>query len=123
MVRRLNFTEVWRDRQNMRLVPIKIDDQFDLQALHRVHDRLIIRRTSVINQLRAFLLERGLVFAKSPAKLRERMPEIPENGEEELTPRMRIHAHLQEQRAATQIPLVLPAIGTHQPISCPLQGR
>jgi len=33
------------------------------------------RRTSVINQLRAFLLERGLVFAKSPAKLRERMPE------------------------------------------------
>ena len=53
MVRRLNFTGVWRDRQNMRLVPIKIDDQFDLQALHRVHDRLITRRTSVINQLRA----------------------------------------------------------------------
>jgi transposase len=43
----------------------------------------------VINQLRAFLLERGLVFAKSPAKLRERMPEILENAEEDLTPRMR----------------------------------
>jgi hypothetical protein len=41
------------------------------------------------NQLRAFLLERGLVFAKSPAKLRERMPEILENAEEDLTPRMR----------------------------------
>ena len=52
-------------------------------------DRLIARRTSVINQLRAFLLERGLVFAKSPAKLRERMPEILENVDEKLTPRMR----------------------------------
>jgi transposase len=77
------------DRQNMRFVPIKTDDQLDLQALHRVRDRLITRRTSVINQLRAFLLERGLVFAKRPAKLRERMPEILENAEEDLTPRMR----------------------------------
>jgi transposase len=77
------------DRQNMRFVPIKTDDQLDLQALHRVRDRLIARRTSVINQLRAFLLERGLVFPKSPAKLRERMPEILENAEENLTPRMR----------------------------------
>src|SRR6202035_4966472 len=47
------------DRHNMRFVPIKTDDQLDLQALHRVRDRLIARRTSVINQLRAFLLERG----------------------------------------------------------------
>ncbi len=77
------------DRQNMRFVPIKTDDQLDLQALHRVRDRLIARRTSVINQLRAFLLERGLVFAKSPAKLRERMPEILENADEDLTPSMR----------------------------------
>jgi transposase len=76
------------DRQNMRFVPIKTNDQLD-QALHRVRDRLITRRTSVINQLRAFLLERGLVFAKSPARLRERMPEILENAEEDLTPRMR----------------------------------
>ena len=73
----------------MRFVPIKTDDQLDLQALHRMRDRLITRRTSVINQLRGFLLERGLVFAKSPAKLRERMPEILENAEEGLTPRVR----------------------------------
>jgi transposase len=77
------------DRENMRFVPIKTDNQLDLQALHRVRDRLIARRTSAINQLRAFLLERGLVFAKSPATLRERMPEILENADEDLTPRMR----------------------------------
>src|SRR6202167_362840 len=75
------------ERQNMRFVPIKTDDQLDLQALHRVRDRLVSRRTAVINQLRAFLLERGLVFAQNPAKLRERMPEILENAEEDLTPR------------------------------------
>src|SRR3977135_603793 len=77
------------DRENMRFVPIKTDDQLDLQALHRVRDRLIARRTSVINQLRAFLLERGMTFAKTPAKLKLAMPEILENADANLTPRMR----------------------------------
>jgi type IV secretory pathway component VirB8 len=35
----------------MRFVPIKTDDQLDLQAIHRVRDRLITRRTAVINQI------------------------------------------------------------------------
>jgi transposase len=77
------------DRQNMRFVPIKTDDQLDLQAMHRVRDRLVARRTSVINQLRAFLLERGMVFAKTPAKLKLAMPEILENADANLTLRMR----------------------------------
>jgi transposase len=77
------------ERKNMRFVPIKTDDQLDLQAIHRVRDRLIARRTAVINQLRAFLLERGMVFAKTPAKLRMAMPEILENAENDLTPRMK----------------------------------
>ena len=62
------------DRHNMRFVPIKTDDQLDLQALHRVRDRLMIRRTSLINEIRAFLLERGMVFAKSPIRLRRPSP-------------------------------------------------
>ena len=48
------------ERKNMRFVPIKTDDQLDLQAIHRVRDRLVSRRTAVINQIRAFLLEQGL---------------------------------------------------------------
>jgi transposase len=76
-------------RQNMRIVPIKTDDQLDLQAIHRVRDRLIACRTAVINQLRAFLLERGMTFAKSPAKLKLAMPEILENADSNLTSRMR----------------------------------
>ena len=77
------------DRKNMRFVPIKTDDQLDLQAIHRVRDRLVARRTSVINQIRAFLLERGLVFEKKPAKLKTAMADILENAEADLTPLMR----------------------------------
>ena len=77
------------ERKNMRFVPIKTDDQLDLQAIHRVRDRLIARRTAVINQLRAFLLERGLVFARTPAKLKAAMADILENAESNLTSRMR----------------------------------
>jgi transposase len=77
------------ERKNMRFVPIKTDDQLDLQAIHRVRDRLISRRTAVINQLRAFLLERGMVFAKTPAKLRAAMADVLENADADLTPQMR----------------------------------
>jgi transposase len=73
----------------MRFVPIKTDDQLDLQALHRVRDRLMTRRTALINQIRAFLLERGIVFAKSPVRLKQELPEVLENVNENLTPRMR----------------------------------
>jgi transposase len=76
-------------RHNMRFVPIKTDDQLDLQALHRVRDRLVGRRTALINQIRGFLLERGLVFPKRPANLRSQMPLILEDGEANLTPRLR----------------------------------
>ena len=37
------------DWQNMRFVPIKTNDQLDLQTMHLVRDRLVARRTSVIN--------------------------------------------------------------------------
>jgi transposase len=77
------------DRKNMRFVPIKTDDQLDLQAIHRVRDRLVSRRTAVINQIRAFLLERGLVFAQKPARLKAPMADILENAEADLTPLMR----------------------------------
>jgi transposase len=76
-------------RQNMRFVPFKTDDQLDLQALHRVRDRLVHRRTAVINQIRGFLLERGITFARGPAKLRRQMATILEDADSNLTPRMR----------------------------------
>ncbi len=85
-------------RQNMRFVPIKTEDQLDLQALHRVRDRLVHRRTGLINQIRGFLLERGITFAQGPAKLRQQMPLLIEDAEQNLTPRMRnLLEHLWEE--------------------------
>jgi transposase len=80
-------------RQNMRFVPIKTDDQLDLQALHRVRDRLVHRRTALINQIRGFLLERGITFGKGPAKLRNNMATVLEDAEQNITPRMRRLLH------------------------------
>ena len=81
------------ERKNMRFVPIETDDQLDLQAIHRVRE-LVSRRTAVINQIRAFLLERGLVFAKRPAQLRAAMADVLENAEADLTPMMRNLIHM-----------------------------
>jgi transposase len=61
----------------------------DLQAIHRVRDRLVSRRTALINQLRAFLLKRGMVFAQKPANLKAAMADILENAEADLRPQMR----------------------------------
>ena len=63
-------------RPNMRFVAIKTEDQLDLQALHRVRDRLVSRRTGVINQLRAFLLERGITSPCGRRSLHRNMPTI-----------------------------------------------
>src|SRR5467141_369674 len=37
-------------RPSTRCVPVKTDDQLDIQALHRVRSRLVGQRTAVINQ-------------------------------------------------------------------------
>ena len=60
----------------MRFVPIKTDEQLDLQALHRVRDRWVARRTAVMNQMRGFLLERGIMIRKGPSYLMARLQEI-----------------------------------------------
>jgi Transposase len=53
-------------RSSTRCVPIKTDDQLDLQALHRVRSRRIGDRTAVINQVRGFLLEHGIAVRQGP---------------------------------------------------------
>ena len=50
-------------RPTMRFVATKTTDQLDLQALHRVRARLVSQRTGVINEIRAFLLDRGIAVA------------------------------------------------------------
>jgi transposase len=54
-----------------------------------VRERLVHRRTALINQIRGLLLERGIVFAKGPTNLRNQMPSLLEDANQNITPRMR----------------------------------
>ena len=39
-----------------------------MQTLHRARDRIVAERTSLMNQIRALLLERGIVVPQGRAK-------------------------------------------------------
>ena len=58
-------------RPTTRFVPAKTNEQLDLQALHRVRSRLVSERTAVINQIRGFLLERGIIVRQGLRFLRQ----------------------------------------------------
>jgi transposase len=65
----------------MRFVPIKTEEQLDLQALHRVGERWVMRGTAVVNQIRSLLLEPGLTVPKGRSHLDEQLPGILEDAE------------------------------------------
>jgi transposase len=75
-------------RPTMRFVPTKTVEQLDLQALHRVRSRLVSERTAVVNQIRAFLLERGIAVRQRLRSLRQALPDILAQRTDVLTPRM-----------------------------------
>jgi transposase len=58
-------------RPTMRFVALKSEAQLDVQLLHRVRDRLVGQRTSLINQMRSILLERGIVVPQGRRRLLE----------------------------------------------------
>ena len=76
-------------RPTMRFVTVKSNEQLDLQALHRIRERLVLQRTSIINQIRAFLIEYGLPIKEGRAALRRNLPAILENPDNGLSDRMR----------------------------------
>jgi len=75
-------------RPTMKFVATKTVEQLDLQALHRVRERLVGERTGIINQMRAFLLERGVAVRKGPRFLRVELPTILAKRSDVLSPRM-----------------------------------
>jgi len=77
-------------RPNMRFVPIKSDDQLDLQSLHRVRERWVMRRTAVINQIRGLLLERGITLRKGRRHVDAALPGILEDASAKLSGALRM---------------------------------
>ena len=75
-------------RPTMKFVATKSTGQLDLQALHRVRERLVSQRTGVINQFRAFLLERGIAVRQGYRFLRAGLPSILATPPDVLSPRM-----------------------------------
>ena len=75
-------------RPTMKFVATKTAEQLDLQALHRVRERLVSQRTGIINQIRAFLLERGLAVRQGLRFLRAELPRILATPPDALAPGM-----------------------------------
>lgn len=71
----------------MRFVELKSEEQLDVQTLHRVRARLVGGRTSLTNQIRSLLLERGHVVAQGHARLLLLLVELLDSGANALSPR------------------------------------
>ena len=84
-------------RPTMKFVAAKSAEQLDLQALHRVRERLVSQRTGIINQIRAFMLERGIAVRQGHRFLRAELPVILGARADVLSPRM---VHMIEDLAA-----------------------
>ncbi len=75
-------------RPTMRFVATKTAEQLDLQGLHRVRARLVSERTATVNEIRAFLLDRGIAVAQGIQRLRRALPDILGTHQRKLSPRM-----------------------------------
>ena len=73
-------------RPTMRFVPIKDVDQQDIQALHRVRERLIGERTALVNEVLGLMQEYGIVLPKGVAKFRRAVVGKLEADKDKLTP-------------------------------------
>jgi transposase len=74
-------------RPTIKFVAMKTTDQLDLQALHRVRERFVSQRTGITNQIRAFMLERGIAVRRGPRLLHAVLPGILALRTDVLSPR------------------------------------
>jgi transposase len=72
-------------RPTMRFVPIKEVAQQDLQALHRIWERLVKARTALMNEMRGLLGEYGIVLPKGIAQFRQALLSTLEQEQAKLT--------------------------------------
>src|SRR5437016_5567224 len=73
-------------RPTMRFVPTKELDQQDIQALHRVRERLIGARTALVHEVHGLLHEYGIVVPKGVSKFRQAVVRKLEADKDKLTP-------------------------------------
>ncbi len=76
-------------RPTMRFVQVRSDAQVDLQALHRIRDRLVRNRTGLMNQARAFCIECGLAMRICAGGFHSDIRRHPAKEETDLSSAMR----------------------------------
>jgi transposase len=72
-------------RPTMRFVPIKAIDQQDIQALHRVRERLMGERTALVNEVHGLMQEYGIVMPKGVSQFRQAVVDRLESEQDKLT--------------------------------------
>ena len=77
------------NRPDMIFVSIKSFEQHDIQSLHRIRELTKKTRTSLVNQIRGILMEYGVVIPQGISHIRNKMPLILEDAENELTSQIR----------------------------------
>jgi transposase len=78
------ITEAAR-RPNLKCVEPRTLVQTDMIQVHRVLDRMVRQRTALINQIRGFLNEYGIVVSRGKEKLLSAMPDLLEDADNGLT--------------------------------------
>lgn len=71
-------------RPNIKEAPYKTINQQSMQAIQRSREHLVQERTALSNHMRGLLMEFGLVIKQGFASLTKAIPEILEDGENEL---------------------------------------
>ena len=71
-------------RPSMRFVPIKTGEQQAVLALHRARQGFVKARTAQANQIRGLLAEYGIIIPQGIGHVAKHVPEILEDGENEL---------------------------------------
>jgi len=84
-------------RPNIRYVPVKTLEQQDIQALHRIRQRIVRQRTALINQTRGILSEYGLVSAPGPKTFKTLMAEVTSPECSGLTPLMKEQLYMAKE--------------------------
>lgn len=76
-------------RPTMRFFEVRTPEQVDLQAMHRIRDRLVGQRIALMNQARAFCLEYGLAMRVGSGGFHADIRRHLDNAENDLTQSMR----------------------------------
>lgn len=71
-------------RPSMRFVPPKSSEQLEIQAVHRVRQRLVSDRTRLVNQIRGLLAEHGVVIGRDISRLRRALAQIADGADNDL---------------------------------------